>query len=91
MKDAINLGDFDFGFTAVTADELEEVRAVRTDAEQLHESAKIWETRARTIYNAVMPLLNNLESDADKDYIYWPDRTEKIQMFKDKLNQIMET
>lgn len=90
MKDAIDLGDFDFGFTAVTADELEEVRAVRNEAEQLQGNAHEWQQKAQSIYSAVMPLLNNLASDADKDYIYWPDRTEKIEMFKRKLLQILD-
>jgi hypothetical protein len=81
---------FDFGFTAVTADELEEVRIVRNEVDEIQGNAWRWQQKANSIYNAVMPLLNNLASDTEKDYIYWPDRTEKIEMFKRKLLQILE-
>lgn len=90
MKESLKLDDFDFGFTAVTADELEEVRVVKEEAQQLQGNASEWKQKAETIYNAILPLLNNLSSDEQKDYIYWPDRTEKIDSFKRKLTQILE-
>lgn len=90
MKEPIKLDDFDFGFTAVTADELEEVRVVKEEAQQLQGNASEWKQKAETIYNSILPLLNNLASDEQKDYIYWPDRTEKIDSFKRKLTQILE-
>ena len=31
------------------------------------------------------PLLNNLMQGPDKEYIYWPDRVEKIKKFKQKI------
>lgn len=87
----INLGDFDFGFTTVTAGELEEVRAVTAEVQQLEGESKLWKDKANNIYNAVLPLLNNLASDPEKDYIYWPERTEKIDQFKLKLKEILES
>jgi len=36
----------------------------------------------------VIPLLKNLATNPEKDYIYWPDRVEKIQQFKDKLDEV---
>ena len=87
----MNLGDFDFGFTTVTAGELEEVRAVTAEVQQLEGESKLWKDKANNIYNAVLPLLNNLASDPEKDYIYWPDRTAKIDQFKLKLKEILES
>jgi len=81
--------DFDFGFTAVDADELDVVRAAQEQTEVL--TAKLEETdeRARKLYDAVMPLLNNLKANPEKDYIYWPNRYEKLDQFADKLYKIM--
>lgn len=33
----------------------------------------------------IMPLLNNLMTEPSKEYIYWPDRVEKIKKFKAKV------
>jgi hypothetical protein len=38
----------------------------------------------------IMPLLKNLEKDADKNaYIHWPNRKEKIQQFIKKLDGLL--
>jgi hypothetical protein len=75
-------GDFDFGFTAVTTDELDEVRAVRGNADE-------WQQKAQSIYNMILPLLTNLKQNPEKDYIHWPNRTEKIEQFQQKLLSVL--
>lgn len=73
--------DFDFGFTSVPTDSV--VSATEVDTAQ---------AKAQQMYNAVVPLLNNLAKDADKnDYILWPDRTAKIEAFKKKLQSILNS
>lgn len=98
-KNTINLSNFDFGFTLVDADELSEVQDVKTElasteglASEWQAQAEQWRMKAQGIYNAVQPLLNNLSSQPEKEYIYWPgeDRVNKINAFKLKLNQILE-
>ena len=37
-----------------------------------------------------MPLLNNLAKDADKDYIYWPDRQKKMLDFIKKVEILVK-
>ena len=80
------LGDFDFGFTAVSEDELKvierelEAKVAHQDQE-LKQVAASYEEKLNTLYKMVMPLLKNLAKDADKDYIYWPDRQKKMQDF----------
>jgi len=37
----------------------------------------------------VMPLLNNLAKDADKDYIYWPGRQKKMADFIKKVESLI--
>ena len=43
------------------------------------------------LYNMVMPLLNNLAKNPEKEYIYWPNRIDKIEAFRDKLRQVYES
>lgn len=79
---------FDFGFTAVDEDELTAVQhtaALANDAEQL---ALTTQERLDKLYNAVMPLLTNLKKNPEKEYILWPNRTEKIEQFEAKLLDI---
>ena len=95
-KNITDLSSFDFGFSVVDADELDVVQSVRKEvasasdtASQWQEQADEWKAKANAIYNAVMPLLNNLQSNEEKEYIYWPNRTIKIDQFKLKLQQVL--
>lgn len=79
---------FDFGFTAVDEDELQAVQqtaALANDAEQL---ALTTQERLDRLYNSIMPLLTNLKKNPEKEYILWPNRTEKIEAFEAKLLDI---
>jgi len=79
---------FDFGFTAVTEDELEAVRtsqATASDAEQL---ASTSQARLEKLYNSIQPLLNNLKANPEKDYIYWPNRLERVEAFENFIQEI---
>lgn len=103
-KPALSLEDFDFGFDIVDAQELELVQQISSDASsamskavEAEETAALWEAqaeqwkdKANLIYNAVIPLLSNLSQNPEKEYIYWPERVVKIDMFKLKLMQILE-
>lgn len=81
--------DFDFGFTAVDADELEVVQQAKEQVETTSASAQQNAAKAQLLYDAVVPLLNNLKANPEKDYIYWPNRYEKLDAFADKLHQIL--
>ena len=66
--------DFDFGFTTASEEEIKQEG----------------EDKARAMYDAIMPLLNNLKKDADKNpIINWPNRKAKIDSFITKLNKIL--
>ena len=82
--------DFDFGFTAVDADELEVVREAKQVAETTSVTAEANAAKAQLIYDAVVPLLNNLKANPEKDYIYWPNRTEKVEAFEDLISGIVK-
>jgi hypothetical protein len=76
------LEDFDFGFTTVSED-------VFAQAEQATQEGQ---AKAELMYKMVLPLLNNLSKDADKNaYIHWPNRATKIEEFKKKLASILNS
>ena len=82
--------DFDFGFTAVTEDELEVVKKTQdsvNDAEQLATSTQ---DTLDKLYNAIVPLLTNLKKNPEKEYILWPNRLEKVEQFEDHIQKIYQ-
>lgn len=79
---------FDFGFTAVDEDELTAVKALRTTADEVASTAEDTQIKLDKLYNAITPLLNNLKANPEKEYILWPNRTEKIEAFENKLFDI---
>ena len=79
---------FDFGFTAVDEKELEVVQKTAASAEEAAASATVNEDKLNKLYNAILPLLSNLKKNHEKDYIYWPNRLDKIEEFRDKLTEI---
>ena len=84
-KDEINLQDFDFGFTAVDENELEAVTVASQQVAAASTGTKEMQDKMDTMYNAMIPLLNNLQKNPEKEYIYWPDRHNKVEQFRDKL------
>lgn len=75
---------FDFGFTAVTEEELDVVQEAQAKADTAYDL----HNQLHDLYNAVLPLLNNLKANPEKDYIYWPNRLEKVEAFEDHLYSI---
>ena len=80
--------DFDFGFTAVTEDELDVVKDVTKKAESLGANALNTQERLDKLYNAITPLLNNLKKNPEKEYILWPNRLEEVEQFEDLIQKI---
>jgi hypothetical protein len=70
--------DFDFGFTTIHADDLP------------HDKEAELTAALQKLYNSILPLLQNLKSQPEKDYIMWPDRTTKITAFKKKIDNIVK-
>ncbi len=75
--------DFDFGFTAVDEEELESYQKVSSVASSTQD-------KIDKLYNAVIPLLNNLKANPEKDYILWPNRLKKVEEFEDYLTRIYQ-
>ena len=82
--------DFDFGFTAVTEDELDAVIEAKETAVMKTAGLDRTQEKCDTLYNMIKPLLNNLAKNPEIDYIYWEGkvRLKKIEEFSDKLDEV---
>ena len=87
---SIDIDQFDFGFTAVDEDELEVVQKQTQKLESTAGKAEESEEKLNSLYNAILPLLSNLKANPEKDYIYWPNRTEKVEAFEDLISGIVK-
>ncbi len=81
---------FDFGFTAVDEDELNAVQEAKTQIKEVTGTATGNQERLDKLYNAIVPLLNNLKKNPEKEYILWPDRLKKVEQFEDHLQKIYQ-
>jgi hypothetical protein len=79
---------WDFGFTAVDEEELYAVQQAEEKIQEATISASTAQERLNQLYNAVLPLLNNLKLKPEKPYLYWPDRVQKVEKFEDFINSI---
>lgn len=71
--------DNDFGFSFAHTEELEaQSRALADD-------------KVQGLKNMIMPLLNNLMKNPEKDTIVWPDREKKIKAFIKKMDDYINS
>ena len=82
--------DFDFGFTAVDENELEAVQTMSSTADTASSDLAAAEAKLGKLYNAILPLLAKLKKNPEKEYILWPNRTDKIEQFEDLINKIIK-
>lgn len=74
-KEIDKINDFDFGFSFHEPEE---------------QKSDEYEIRLKKLHSAILPFLDNLCKDPDKETIRWPNRVQKIAEFKQKLQQIVE-
>jgi hypothetical protein len=93
LKKEDKIEEFDFGFSFTdediyeTASKVEELKSVAlTDKQQIEDL----EDRLNSLYNAIVPFLDNLCKNPEKSTIHWPNRVEKIKEYKNKLRIIVE-
>ena len=85
----------DFGFSAVSEEELKALEKklaedVKSKSQQLVTVETTYKGKLEQLYKTIMPLLKNLEKNPDKEYIYWPNRQEKVSEFITKINNIVK-
>ena len=69
--------DFDFGFTAVDFDPT----AVQAQVDNA-------QSKLQQVESLILPLLNNLLKNPEKEYIHWPNRQAVIKKQIDKILSI---
>jgi prefoldin subunit 5 len=81
------MNDFDFGFTIV-----DETEQVQEKTNLFEEEIDKLQRKCDNLYDAIQPLLDNLQKNPDSDYIKWvgKDRVEKIDEFRLKLQSILD-
>lgn len=79
---------FDFGFTIVNEEELDAVQQAAAQVQTVSSTVEETQTKLDKLYNAIQPLLNNLKQNPEKDYIFWPNRLDKIELFEDHIQKI---
>lgn len=86
----------DFGFSLVSEEELkkqEELlrKKVEEQSKIVQQTSNQLTDKLHGLKDMIMPLLNNLAKDPDKHYIFWPERSEKIKAFIQKIEKYVET
>jgi len=79
---------FDFGFTAVDESELQAVQDAQKAVGDVSVEARTSQDKLDKLYNAIIPLLNNLKKNPEKEYILWPNRIDKVEKFEEHLLKI---
>jgi hypothetical protein len=91
MGTTLNLDEsFDFGFSIVDERELEVLQEAEEKLTVVSGNAEALQDRLDKLYGMVMPLLNNLAKNPDKNYIYWPNRLARIEQFRDQLDEVYQ-
>lgn len=83
--------DFDFGFSLVDETELEAVQEAQQAVASTSKVATVTAEKVDKLFNMIMPLLTNLAKNPEKEYIYWPNRVDKIEAFRDKLRAVYQS
>tara|TARA_X000001316_G_C921493_1_gene35935 strand:+ start:1788 stop:2054 length:267 start_codon:yes stop_codon:yes gene_type:complete len=80
--------EFDFGFTAVDEEDLQVVQDAQKAVGDTEVEAKTTQEKLDKLYNTIIPLLNNLKKNPEKEYILWPNRIDKVEQFEEVLYKI---
>ena len=82
---------FDFGFTAVDETELTSYQQAEQKVAETSATAESLQAKCDKLYNSIIPLLNNLKKNPEKEYILWPKRLEKVEAFETHLQNIYKS
>ena len=78
----------DFGFTAMTFEDISSVLK-ENQKDEIKTTEEKYQKKINSLSDIIIPLLNNLCKNPDKEYIYWPNRVEKIEKQIQKVNNIL--
>jgi|TARA_R110000737_G_scaffold54932_1_gene77652 hypothetical protein len=78
------MAEFDFGFTLVDESDLDVSQELVTATA----SGATAQDKLDKLYNAIIPLLNNLKANPEREYIKWPNRVDKVEAFETHILKI---
>jgi hypothetical protein len=76
---------YDFGFSLMSEDE------IKIEEEKLKKVVENESYKLDKVREMIMPLLKNLMKEPQKEYIYWPDRKEKVEDFLKQINDFIDS
>lgn len=76
---------YDFGFSLMSEDE------IKIEEEKLKKVVENESHKLNKVREMIMPLLNNLMKEPQKEYIYWPDRKERVELFIKELDKFIDS
>ena len=76
---------YDFGFSLMSEDE------IKIEEEKLKKVVENESHKLNKVREMIMPLLKNLMKEPQKEYIYWPDRKEKVEDFLKQINDFIDS
>ena len=76
---------YDFGFSLMSEDE------IKIEEEKLKKVVENESYKLDKVREMIMPLLKNLMKEPQKEYIYWPDRKEKVEDFLKQINYFIDS
>ena len=78
------MAEFDFGFTLVDEADLDVSQELVTATATTSST----QDKLDKLYNAIIPLLNNLKANPEREYIKWPNRVDKVEAFETHIQKI---
>jgi len=76
---------YDFGFSLMSEDE------IKIEEEKLKKVVENESHKLNKVREMFMPLLKNLMKEPQKEYIYWPDRKERVELFIKELDKFIDS
>lgn len=76
---------YDFGFSLMSEDE------IKIEEEKLKKVVENESYKLDKVREMIMPLLKNLMKEPQKEYIYWPDRKERVELFIKELDKFIDS
>jgi hypothetical protein len=76
---------YDFGFSLMSEDE------IKIEEEKLKKVVENESHKLNKVREMIMPLLKNLMKEPQKEYIYWPDRKERVELFIKELDKFIDS
>lgn len=76
---------YDFGFSLMSEEE------IKIEEQRLKDIIENESYKLKKVKEMITPFLVNLMKEPQKEYIYWPDRKEKVEQFLKQINDFIDS